>query len=277
MANFSQGSPANWDPLKGTDIGGVGNCGCAKGDQVGLLSIAGSGWCGGVGTSVPIMANQQSPHHKIIISYFQPFGGRQENTSRSVAERAKEILEKRLKEPGLTPSAAANVEIALVEIAVAKGAATDALKKEIANATASGQVIELWIGLGEDQLHNMARVETQVGNLTLQSETDILKTFVQTVKESAFWQNPGHPGTGPCAEMAGDLISDPGHAGVFLHVPAENSALPIGQAEIQAGATTIANAAFNAIAPYIGGERVEHKGNSFMFFGFDSTTTPWKE
>jgi hypothetical protein len=61
MANFSQGNSANWGPLKGTDIGGVGNCGCAKGVQIGLLTIA--GWSGigeSGGTVIPILQPDDS-------------------------------------------------------------------------------------------------------------------------------------------------------------------------------------------------------------------------
>jgi hypothetical protein len=61
MANFGQGNSANWGPLKGTDIGGVGNCGCAKGNLVGLLTIA--GWSGigeSGGTVIPILQSGQA-------------------------------------------------------------------------------------------------------------------------------------------------------------------------------------------------------------------------
>jgi RHS repeat-associated protein len=72
MANFSQGSAANWGPLKGTDIGGVGNCGCAKGDQIGLLSIG--GWSGGGGgTVIPILepADNKAPDKKPAAGWSQ--------------------------------------------------------------------------------------------------------------------------------------------------------------------------------------------------------------
>jgi RHS repeat-associated protein len=51
MSNFSQGSSTNWGPLKGTDIGGVGNCGCATGVQVGIPDDSGGG--------TPVMYEEQ--------------------------------------------------------------------------------------------------------------------------------------------------------------------------------------------------------------------------
>jgi RHS repeat-associated protein len=67
MANLSQGNPANWGPLKGTDIGVVGNCGCAMGDQIGLLTIA--GWSGvgeSGGTVIPVLGDPANDQFVLI-------------------------------------------------------------------------------------------------------------------------------------------------------------------------------------------------------------------
>jgi uncharacterized protein YqgV (UPF0045/DUF77 family) len=209
--------------------------------------------------------------HRIVISYFIPFNGRNENTSKTVATIVKTILDERIRE--LTQAFGTHLEVSLAEVAVAPGEPAKIINQEKGKARLCGQVIDLWLGLGEDQAGGPARIETQVGDLKLKDDNEIMHRFVESLKQA--FPAPSNPGTFICAEMAHDLMGPHDvdlRAGVFIHVPALNSRILVQAAIAREGATQIADALSWAIAPYCGISNTQ-KGR-FVFEG-PETTSPW--